>query len=93
MRGAPQRAAPAEALPLHDAVEVFELPHRESVRAMGGLESLTVDLPDLLARYGDAEVEDGTVRLQLDGMVVDDLEQKLHDAARIARAFAKSATS
>ena len=67
--------------------------HQEPVRVMGGLESLTVDLPDLLERYDHAEVEDGTVRLQLDGMVVDDLEQKLHDAARIARAFATSATS
>ena len=67
--------------------------HREPMRMMGGLESLTVDLPDLLKRYDHAEVEDGTVRLQLDGMVVDELEQKLLDAARIARAFASSASS
>ena len=66
---------------------------RHPIRSMGGLESLTIDLPDLLDRYDHAEVEDGTVRLQLDGMVVDDLEQRLQDAALIARAFASSATS
>jgi len=60
---------------------------------MGGMESLAVDLPNLLNRYEDAEVEDGTVRLRIDGMVVDDLEQRLNEAILLARAFASSATS
>ena len=32
---------------------------RGASRSMGALESLTIDLPDLLDRYEDAEVEDG----------------------------------
>ena len=63
------------------------------VPGLGTLESLTVDLPDLLQRYKDAEVEDGTVRLHIDGMVTDDLEERLNEAILLARAFASSASS
>jgi hypothetical protein len=59
----------------------------------GSMETIAIDLPDLLQRYQDAEVEDGTVRLQLDGMVVDNLEQHLNEAILLARAFASSALS
>ena len=74
-------------------VAAFPRRRRRGLRPTGPMASFGVDLPDLLERYEDAEVEDGTVRLQIDGMVVEDLEQRLKEAILLARAFAASATS
>ena len=75
-------------------VAAFPRLRRKGARnAPGSMAALGIDLPDLLNRYEDAEVEDGTVRVEIDGMVVDDLEQRLREAILLARAFASSASS
>jgi hypothetical protein len=66
---------------------------RDAKHGSASMAALGIDLPDLLERYEDAEVEDGTVRVEIDGMVVDDLEERLREAILLARAFASSASS
>ncbi len=51
------------------------------------------DMGALLSRYDDAEIDENTVKIAIPGMVVDDLDARLHDAVALARALGRGAWS